>query len=573
MTGGAAAHARRWFDLGGVRARVTLVVLAVAACLYSLLASAGFLFVAHAGHAAIESRVESVLQELALRMQSGEPVARLSTADGVSAYVVVAGTELPAPAAGVLRWTLPADVDGTSALLVGEAAETRWFGDLHALHRITWLGVGAAAVLTALLAGAATGRALRPVRRTIDLLDALGPHDTTSRVPVVGTGDEIERLGATVNAMLDRIAAAHDAQRRFTSDAAHELRTPLMALAGELELAAMGVSAVPGGADAATLARLRLQCDRLGARVDDLVLLSTLDEAPPLVTSVVDLGELVRREAAALFADEESPTLEVHGAAVMVAGDPALLERAVRNLLANARRHAAKRVVATVERHAAVTEVGPGPAGDGWAWVHVDDDGPGIPAERRTLVFERFARLDDGRVADRGGSGLGLAIVASVAARHGGRVTAGDGPLGGARLTLELPAGGEGWAVRYLVDHAVDVQVRSGNTFLGYALPPEVDRSTDAGRIAAWRAVAAWFDGAVTGDDRLGVLTTHPLLGETPRANVLAVAINDLAVHTGDLSSALGMDVTLPDEVVTGAAAVPVDRATSRTDREVRARS
>ena len=107
--------------------------------------------------------------------------------------------------------------------------------------------------------------------------------------------------------------------------------------------------------------------------------------------------------------------------------DRALVARAVRNLLANARRHAAERVVATVET-----------AGDR-VWLHVDDDGPGIDPTVAPTVFGRFARLDEARTTDRGGAGLGLAIVASVAEAHHGGVDVTGSPLGGARLSLWLP--------------------------------------------------------------------------------------------------------------------------------------
>lgn len=99
----------------------------------------------------------------------------------------------------------------------------------------------------------------------------------------------------------------------------------------------------------------------------------------------------------------------------------------MRNLIANARRHATSTVTVSVVRDGDRT------------WVHVDDDGPGIPAELRNAVFERFARLDEARSSDRGGAGLGLAIVAGVAAAHDGGVAAGATPTRGARVSLWLP--------------------------------------------------------------------------------------------------------------------------------------
>ena len=233
--------------------------------------------------------------------------------------------------------------------------------------------------------------------------------------------------------MLDRIAAGRHAQRRFTSDAAHELRTPLMALQGELELAARtqqaDVAVDPGATtpDPALVDRLRDLSDRLARSVDDLVLLSTLDEQPPVERRAVDLAEVARAEIAALAHGDGEPVISVEGAATADA-DQRLIGRAVRNLLANARRHAHGQINVLVEERGSL------------ATIEVDDDGPGIRAVDREVVFRRFARLDEARDADGGGAGLGLAIVASVAERHGGTVAVTESPLGGARFTLSLPA-------------------------------------------------------------------------------------------------------------------------------------
>jgi len=261
---------------------------------------------------------------------------------------------------------------------------------------------------------------LRPVGSITALAGTIGGANNGARVPVPDTGDEIERLATTVNAMLDRIEEGRAAQRQFTSDAAHELRTPLMALQGELELVASNAQPV----DDALLERLDSLCGRLGERIDDLVLLSTLDEARPIALAPIDLLALVREEAAVV-----APTAEVNGTSVEVSLDRALVARAIRNLLANARRHAVDRVAVTVAE------------ADGQVWLHVDDDGPGADPSQRDEIFRRFTRLDEARTADRGGAGLGLAIVASVAEAHGGGVDLAVSPFGGARFSLWLPRG------------------------------------------------------------------------------------------------------------------------------------
>lgn len=135
-------------------------------------------------------------------------------------------------------------------------------------------------------------------------------------------------------------------------------------------------------------------------------------------------------QAAAITGDDTAPTLSITGtgtsAAIML--DERLVSRAVRNLLANARRHAHQAV------HVAVIDTGDG------VWVHVDDDGPGVAAADRPAIFRRFGRLDEAPHHDAGRAGLGLAIVASVAPAHGGEVDVGDAELGWARVSIWLPA-------------------------------------------------------------------------------------------------------------------------------------
>jgi len=404
--------------LAGVRGRVTLIVLAVASCLYSLLGAIGFLQIANSGRNAIRERVTGVVDQLEASLRAGDYTVSIVTPDGVEAIATIPGGALPPAFDGEIRVERSITIDDTGLLLVGRASQAGLTGSLRSLFRGLWIAIPAAAVISALLAGLATRRALQPVAAITYLADTIGSNDTDARVPVPDTGDEIEQLARTVNEMLARIAAGRLAQRRFSSDAAHELRTPLMALQGEIELA----RAHPETVDQGLMGRLDTLAARLGQRVDDLVLLSTLDERPPLALQTAPLLGLVRAEAAAIAGD-----IEVSGDDTPVAFDSALMARAVRNLLANARRHTRTIVQATLVRE------------DGRVWLHVDDDGPGVAPEDRHLVFRRFARLDEARSTDTGGAGLGLSIVASVAAAHRGGVELSDSPLGGSRFSLWLP--------------------------------------------------------------------------------------------------------------------------------------
>ena len=403
--------------LAGVRGRVTFAVLAVTAVAYSLLGTIGFIQIATSTRESMEERIEEVLDEVETGLSSGLTATEASTPDGVFVQVVLAGDEeIDRPGQVVITRTV--SLGSTDLVLVGTTSEARLTDSLRSLYRALWIGIPIAAVISALLAGAATRRALRPVDAITRNAGAIGERPDGARVPVPDTGDEIERLATTVNEMLDRIDSGHAAQRRFTSDAAHELRTPLMALQGELEL----VGGQPDRVDETLLDRIEQLADRLGDRIDDLVLLATLDEARAPERATIDLRELVAAECRTI-----APDSVVTGSAVDAEVDPSLVARAVRNVVANARRHAVSRVEATVTTDGGV------------AVVHVDDDGPGVPAHLRAQMFERFARLDESRSTDRGGSGLGLAIAASVAHTHGGSIRADDSPLGGLRVSLRFP--------------------------------------------------------------------------------------------------------------------------------------
>lgn len=407
------------WHLNGLRTRVALLVLAVTACLYSVLGTIGVLRVADSGRDAIRSRVDEVLDQLESGVRAGSTTVRIVTADGVEATASIPDRVPTVPAGDVtVRRTLELDVG--RVVLVGHASQARLADSIRSLWRGVWIAVPLASMLTAIAAGYATARVMRPVDEIVALAESIGAHDTGARVPMPDTGDEIEQLARTVNAMLDRLAAGRLAQQRFTSDAAHELRTPLMALQGELELA----QDEPQRLAPDLHERMQVLVVRLAARVDDLLLLSTLDEGRPMASGSVDLTSMVRAEAASL---PRGCPIDIVGDAAVVVGDDALLRRATVNLLANAVRHARTTVQVTIAADCRSV------------LVHVDDDGPGIPEAERAHVLDRFARVDRAR-GSSGGAGLGLSITAAVVARHGGAIEVATSPSGGARITVRLPA-------------------------------------------------------------------------------------------------------------------------------------
>lgn len=291
--------------------------------------------------------------------------------------------------------------------------------------RLLLVGVPLLLGLVVATTWAVVGRALRPVAAISDEVRSITDRQLDRRVPEPAAHDEIGGLARTMNAMLGRLQAGRDRQRQFVSDASHELRSPIATIRHELEVAL----AHPEDVELTTLAQDLLDEDlRMQAIVDDLLLLARFDEDGAAATwQPVDLDDLVLAEARRLRAE---PRLQVDASGVgaaRVAGDPSQLARALRNLVDNAARHATTLVRLAV--HVEGT----------YAVMTVDDDGGGVPADARTRVFERFARLDDARSRAAGGAGLGLAIVAQLVERHHGSVRCLDAPGGGARFEVRLP--------------------------------------------------------------------------------------------------------------------------------------
>jgi signal transduction histidine kinase len=276
-----------------------------------------------------------------------------------------------------------------------------------------------------LVVGAATyvfaGRALQPVEAIRAQVASMDEKDLAQRVPVPEARDEVGRLAETMNAMIARLESAQGVQRRFVADASHELRSPLATIGAGLELLQ------DGSGDGGTVTALRGETARLGRLVDDLLLLARADERGIQPRrDEVDLDEIVEGERNRPA--EGDVRVEVRAEHVRVVGDRGQLVRVLRNLVDNAHRHAAGHVLVTLGRD------------DDQAALDIADDGPGVPAEERSRVFERFVRLDDARARADGGSGLGLAIVAEVVAAHGGKVWVEDAPGGGALFRVRLPA-------------------------------------------------------------------------------------------------------------------------------------
>ena len=283
-------------------------------------------------------------------------------------------------------------------------------------------------VVVALFSWHMTERTLRPVERMRQSAEAITASDLSRRVSVPDGDRDLSRLARTFNDLLARVEAAMDAQRRFVSDASHELKGPVAATKVMLETA----RAHPEAVDPSTLlSDLANENEQLQGIVADLLALARQDEGRLQVNlAPLDLCDLIYEEVSSLER-RSAVSLDVSGVEPLVcAGDAQLLGQALRNLLENAVRYAHSHVAVTCHEVLGST--------DRLIRIRVSDDGPGIAPADRERVFGRFVRLGKDRGRATGGTGLGLAVVQGIVERHGGRVYFSDPEIGGATAVMEL---------------------------------------------------------------------------------------------------------------------------------------
>jgi signal transduction histidine kinase len=285
--------------------------------------------------------------------------------------------------------------------------------------------------LAAAAGWAVAGAALRPVERMRQEADAISVSDRGRRLPIPAGRDEIARLGNTLNAMLGRLEAAFDRERRFVDDASHELRTPLAILKAELDLAQSRprtnqelVASVRSASE---------EADRLTSLAETLLVYSRSEGGRmPLRRQPTDLDQLLQDACSPLAARAGAAgvTVRVEPHMVTAAVDPVRIRQAVENLVSNAIAHTPRG--GQVRASAAL-------AGDSLC-LTVQDTGPGFGAGVLPRAFEPFTSGPAPQNGTGQGAGLGLAIVRAIAQAHGGQATAENPPGGGARVTLRLPA-------------------------------------------------------------------------------------------------------------------------------------
>jgi signal transduction histidine kinase len=306
-----------------------------------------------------------------------------------------------------------------------EIADRRDHDDEALEHLLGQLAIayGIALAISAFVGHRVARAALDPVE-DMRRQAASGSQDASVRLEVGSSDDELSRLAATLNELLERIQAGVAREQQLIADASHELRTPLGLMLMQLDLA-LARERSPAETRLA-LVRLRAETERLVRLANDLLLLARADEGRlPSRIDAVAVAPLLEA-ARARFADRH-PDITVHApAGLQVLGDADRLAQALDNMVDNAIRHGHGRI--ELRATAAGADVA----------LHVVDHGPGFPDEVQGRAFDRFVTGTHGRAGH--GTGLGLTIVAAIAEAHGGRAGADPAPGGGMDVWLILPA-------------------------------------------------------------------------------------------------------------------------------------
>lgn len=308
----------------------------------------------------------------------------------------------------------------------GDATPLSPVSDAQSEVERTFLLAGGLALAAALFAGyLLAARTAAPLRRMAATAAEVDGGDLSPRIGEERSASvEVRTLAESFDHMLDRLEDAFSRQRQFVSDASHELRTPLTAIRGQLEVLAREDR--PSVEEVRRVEGVVLtEMARVERLVDDLLTLARLDEGAPLERREVPLVPYLSRLAAEGALGDTSLGEVAEGTLL---ADPDRLTQVLRNLLANARRHAGPTGQVTLSARAI----------QGQLTISVDDDGPGIDPSERERVFDRFHRSEPARDRRSGGSGLGLAIARAAVELHGGRIWIEDSPLGGARVAFAL---------------------------------------------------------------------------------------------------------------------------------------
>jgi signal transduction histidine kinase len=439
------AAGRLWLRRS-LRFRITTIGTAVTLVVFLTLAFVTSRLIGPLLVSAADAQLEPILDTAISEVRAGNTVDAGPV--GMEARVLdTAGTPVDgspsAPLSGADLRTLKA---GTPVLRLSENPPRRWIGTIvstpdgdqrlvivgtiltgyyPAQHRaLNWLVV--AALIGSAAGGIATWLAVRSSLRPVERMRAAASRlPAGRRLPLPGGHDELRSLAAALNGLLARRDEATARLRRFTGDAAHELRSPVASIRVQAEVA---VANPDPELSHEVLQDVVYESERLSALVNGLLALARSDAGEWPEAAPVDVVTAARAAIARL--PEGGPVVGTHLApgACWVEAAPAEVDLVLDNLLRNAARHARARITVTVLSRGQ------------WVSLVVDDDGHGIAPEHREKVFDRFYRVQDDRSRDSGGSGLGLALVAEVVRRRGGSVRVTESLEGGARFQVRWRA-------------------------------------------------------------------------------------------------------------------------------------
>lgn len=339
------------------------------------------------------------------------------------------------PAAATPRGVrLPVRVDGQtvgwlSMLPLEKAVEPSDVRFYEAQQRARWLNIAASIAVAALLAWLLSRALLSRLKVLAGGIRRLARGDYGSRLPA-GSDDELGRLRDDVNHLAQVLERTEESRRDFMADISHELRTPLAVLRAELEAMQDGIRPLtPEGLQA-----VQGPVQQLGKLVEDLHELSMAQAEVSYQHEPLDVGVVLAQALAGMASRLADAGLQLQrvlpASPLPVLGEARRLEQVFVNLLENAARYTdAGGQVRVVARTVSGRQVE----------IVVEDSAPGVPADKRARLFERFYRVDRSRARARGGSGLGLAICQHIVQAHRGTIRADDSPLGGLRITVTLP--------------------------------------------------------------------------------------------------------------------------------------
>lgn len=310
----------------------------------------------------------------------------------------------------------------------------RFLASLERLLAAVWLG---GVLATALLGYALSSRALKPITAITSRAARIARGDFSVRLDPPETADEVGLMTRSLNDVLERLYASLAANRRFAADASHELRGPVTAMAGEIDVTLKHPRA--GDDYRHTLVTVRDRLDLMTAIIEDLTVLVRAQEGGrELVIQEVPLGPLLDGAVARLapLAEARRVSVALGPCAGLVAyAEPRLLARALDNVLTNAVQynHDGGRVEIRLRYEEQADDL------PSMIVVAVGDTGPGIPPEERERIFERFYRLDRARARHTGGTGLGLAICREVLTAMRGQISVAESGPGGTRIEIAVP--------------------------------------------------------------------------------------------------------------------------------------